>query len=82
MDEFSWALCSDNTIRHNKQILHSIESKDGSSQNIPRESDVIGVSYDHIQLKFCLNGEEMDFPVTNVRGTVYPVLYGKFFILF
>lgn len=77
MDEFSWALCSDNAIRHNKQVLHSIDTKDGSEPNIPRESDIIGISYDHIQLKFYVNGEEIDFPVSNVRGTLYPVLYGK-----
>lgn len=31
---------------------------------------------DHIQLKFYLNGKELECPVTNVKGTVYPALYG------
>ncbi|KAK9686760.1 SPRY domain [Popillia japonica] len=75
MDEFSWALCSDNAIRHNRHVLYSIDNKNGTVSNIPHESDVIGISYDHIQLKFYINGDEIDFPVTNVRGTVYPVLY-------
>lgn len=82
MDEFSWALCSDNVIRHNKQDLYRINSLNPMSNGTPghfsiQEGDVIGISYDHIQLKFYLNGTEMEFPVTNVKGTVYPALYGK-----
>ncbi|XP_017773838.1 PREDICTED: SPRY domain-containing protein 7 [Nicrophorus vespilloides] len=81
-DEYSWALCSDNVIRHNKQEIYRI----GTATNIvangtnatplaPQEGDIISVSYDHIQLKFYLNGSELEFPVTNVKGTVYPALY-------
>ena len=83
LDEFSWALCSDNIIRHNKQDLFKVTGLNAnilnglSEQKTPTEGDVIGVLYDHIQLRFYLNGEEVQCPVTNVRGTVYPALYGE-----
>lgn len=86
MDEFSWALCSDHVIRHNKQDLYRIGTSSLISnatsvpQQVPQEGDVIGVSYDHIQLKFYVNGKELDFPIINVKGTVYPALYGKLLI--
>ncbi|XP_026466229.1 SPRY domain-containing protein 7-like [Ctenocephalides felis] len=41
----------------------------------PTEGDTLGVSYDHIALNFYLNGKDLEIPVNNVRGTVYPVLY-------
>lgn len=84
MDEFSWALCSDNVFRHNKHDLYQLGSTNSLISNgtsihlLPQEGDVIGVSYDHIQLKFYLNGRELDFAITNVRGTVHPALYGKY----
>ena len=36
-----------------------------------------GVSYNHIELNFYLNGQKLDCPFTNVRGQVYPAVYGK-----
>lgn len=95
MDEYSWALCSDNIIRHNKQELfrlsnisnsnstqvsNNIETAPNQQSTQPTDGDIIGVSYDHIQLKFYHNGKEIESPVTNVKGTVYPALYGKFII--
>lgn len=80
MDEFSWALCSDNIMRHNKLDLHKLNVTNNLSSGIPQEGDVIGVSYDHIQLRFYLNGKEIDFAITNVKGTVFPALYGKIVI--
>lgn len=85
MDEHCWALCSDNVIRYNKQEQYRLNSNvtstlsNGTNTNAdvqPCEGDIIGVSYDHIQLKFYLNGKELECPVTNVKGTVYPALYG------
>lgn len=79
MDEYSWALCSDNVIRHNKQDMYRlngvISNGKNSTHHLPQEGDIIGISYDHIQLKFYLNGTELEYPVTNVKGTVYPALY-------
>lgn len=87
MDEHSWALCSDNVIRHNKQELYrlnntsnntntQISNNETANPTQPTDGDIIGVSYDHIQLKFYHNGKELECPVTNVKGTVYPALYG------
>ncbi|XP_019759512.1 SPRY domain-containing protein 7 isoform X2 [Dendroctonus ponderosae] len=75
MDEFSWALCSDHIFRHNKQEEHklNLSSKEGV-QSI-QEGDVIGVAFDHIQLKFFVNGTELDYSMTNIKGTIYPALY-------
>ena len=44
---------------------------------IPSEGDTIGVSYDHVELNFYLNGKNLEVPVLNVRGSVYPALYGE-----
>lgn len=80
MDEFSWALSNDGVIYHNKQELYKLGTTTNQPQKqIPQEGDVIGVSYDHIQLKLYVNGEEIEYAVTNVKGTVYPALYGKLF---
>lgn len=83
MDKYSWALCHDNVIRHNKQELHKININKGSDNNVRiQEGDIIGVSYDHIQLKFYINGTELDNCLENVKGTVYPALYGKPVIIY
>ena len=37
-----------------------------------------GVSYDHVELNFFLNGKSMQCPVMGIRGMVYPVFYGRF----
>lgn len=44
---------------------------------IPSEGDTIGVAYDHVELNFYLNGKKLDTPILNVKGTVYPALYGN-----
>lgn len=44
---------------------------------MPIEGDTIGVAYDHEELNFYLNGKNMEIPVRNIKGTVYPALYGK-----
>lgn len=78
MDEFSWTLSHDGVIYHNQQEVYKMGSADAESKShIPQEGDVIGISYDHIQLKFYVNGEEVEYAVTNVKGTVCPALYGK-----
>jgi len=67
-DAESWALNSDGIVRHNQQELHKV-------QNLAQEGDIIGVSYDHIELNFFLNGKSLDAPVMGIKGTTYPVLY-------
>ncbi|XP_076171731.1 SPRY domain-containing protein 7 [Ptiloglossa arizonensis] len=67
-DTESWAFNSDGIIRHNQQEIHKIQST-------VQEGDIIGVSYDHVELNFYINGKSMDAPVMGIKGTVYPVLY-------
>lgn len=45
---------------------------------IPTEGDTLGVAYDHVELNFYLNGKKLDIPVLNVKGTVYPALFGRY----
>ncbi|XP_023014091.2 SPRY domain-containing protein 7 [Leptinotarsa decemlineata] len=78
MDEFSWVLGHDHIIRHNKQELHKINicnNSDNNGMQTIQEGDIIGVAFDHIQLKFFLNGKEIEQSISNVKGTVYPALY-------
>ncbi|PBC27896.1 SPRY domain-containing protein 7 [Apis cerana] len=67
-DKESWALNYDSIIRHNQQEIHKIQSS-------VQEGDIIGISYDHIELNFYLNGKPIGTPVMGIKGTVYPVLY-------
>lgn len=48
-----------------------------SIPNSPAEGDTIGVTYDHVELNFYLNGKNLEVPVLNVKGSVFPVLYGE-----
>ncbi|XP_060517185.1 SPRY domain-containing protein 7 [Cylas formicarius] len=76
MDKYSWALCSDHVIRHNKQELHKIDMSNVDSDiDSLQEGVVIGVAFDHIQIRFYLNGKEIDYALPNVKGKVYPALY-------
>lgn len=36
-----------------------------------------GISFDHIELNFYINGVSLDAPITGIRGTVFPAIYGK-----
>lgn len=35
-----------------------------------------GLTYDHVQLNFYLNGKPLPCPFTGMKGTLYPVFYG------
>jgi len=37
-----------------------------------------GISYDHVELNFYVNGRSANARFTGIRGTVYPVIYGTF----
>lgn len=67
-DTESWVLCSDGCIMHNGEVVHKLST-------LPMEGDVIGISYDHVELNFYLNGKNMESPLTNAKGELYPVLY-------
>lgn len=38
-------------------------------------NDVIGVAYDHVELKFFLNNKQLDKVFQGLKGELYPVLY-------
>ncbi|RWS15255.1 alpha-1:2-mannosyltransferase ALG9-like protein [Dinothrombium tinctorium] len=68
-DAESWVLRNDGTICHNNEILHRLK-------DLPMEGDIIGITYDHIELKFLINNEFVDYSLTGIRGgELYPVLY-------
>ncbi|XP_012274960.1 SPRY domain-containing protein 7 [Orussus abietinus] len=67
-DAESWTLNSDGVVRHDGQELHKIQS-------IVQEGDIVGVSYDHVELNFYLNGKSLDVPILGIKGTTYPALY-------
>lgn len=55
-------------------------SAGGAGDGVPAEGDTLGVAYDHVELNFYLNGKKLDVPVLNVRGTVYPALFGMYLL--
>lgn len=65
-------------------ICSTLDNINGTTQGtqletgIPSEGDTLGVAYDHVELNFYLNGKKLDIPVLNIKGTVYPALYGKY----
>lgn len=38
-----------------------------------------GLTYDHVELNFRLNGKPVNTTVNGIKGTVYPVFYGMYF---
>ena len=67
-DAQSWVLTSDGTIVHNGTVVGQLQDK-------PLEGNVIGVSYDHVELNFFVNGRATNCPVLGIRGRVFPVVY-------
>ncbi|XP_057670864.1 SPRY domain-containing protein 7 [Diorhabda carinulata] len=76
-DEYSWSLNNDCKICHNKQEIYKFSLPTTSNEVIQQinEGDIIGVAFDHIQLKFFINGNEIDHSITNIKGMVYPALH-------
>ncbi|XP_064454868.1 SPRY domain-containing protein 7-like [Ornithodoros turicata] len=67
-DAESTVLTSERTVQRSKDTLHKV-------QQTIQEGDIIGVTYDHLELNFYLNGTDLHIPVTGIKGEVYPVLY-------
>lgn len=67
-DTQSWVLTSDGAIVHNGAVVAQLPNK-------PLEGNVIGVSYDHVELNFFVNGRAANCPVRGIRGKVLPVVY-------
>ncbi|VUZ50851.1 unnamed protein product [Hymenolepis diminuta] len=74
--ETVWVLFNDGKIYHNSEALMELETSG------PEEGDILGVYYDHTELRFTINGVPVFFQdhglryngVTGIRGTVYPLL--------
>ncbi|XP_071483262.1 SPRY domain-containing protein 7-like [Diadema setosum] len=64
----SWVMRSDGTVCHAGDTLHKLTVE-------VAEGDVIGITYDHMELNFYKNGEALQIPVTGVKGTLYPAIY-------
>ncbi|GAB6018912.1 SPRY domain-containing protein 7 [Chamberlinius hualienensis] len=67
-DTESWVLTSDGTLKHNNE-------EKGKIPEIPQEGDIIGITYDHVELNFFLNGKPLHCPLTGAKGTLYPAVY-------
>jgi len=67
-DPDSWILRHTGDLHYNGQTI-------GKLEHVPQEGDIIGVSYDHIELNFYINGIKGSIAFSNVRGTVFPALY-------
>ncbi|CAG2122899.1 unnamed protein product, partial [Medioppia subpectinata] len=56
IDSQSWVLRQDGNIIHENQIVHTLSEE-------LQESDVVGVTFDHIELKFFVNNKAIDLAV-------------------
>ncbi|XP_077293835.1 SPRY domain-containing protein 7 [Arctopsyche grandis] len=54
---------------------HTVTSQVADPRTMPCEGDTIGIAFDHIELNFFLNGRNMEVPIPNIKGAVYPALY-------
>lgn len=64
----TWVLRHDGTVWHKNHEVCKTKTP-------PQEGDVIGVTFDHLELKFYVNGQPLPFVVTGVKGNVFPLLY-------
>lgn len=63
------------TTTENVVELDSTPTTILNSSGIPQEGDTIGVSFDHIELNFYLNGKQLEIPVHHVKGAIYPAIW-------
>lgn len=72
----AWVLFHDGKVYHNSAALMELES------GVPEEGDILGVYYDHTELRFAINGVPVFLRghglryngATGIRGTVYPLM--------
>ncbi|XP_025080111.1 SPRY domain-containing protein 7-like isoform X1 [Pomacea canaliculata] len=67
-DMESWVLRQDGTLFHNGE-------QKGKLTEYPQEGDILGITYDHIEMNFFLNGSPLSTPFAGIKGTVYPAFY-------
>jgi hypothetical protein len=68
VDADSWVLRHDGTLYHEG-------SETGRLSSVPEEGDIIGMTYDHVELKIYLNGRPTEARFLGIRGTVFPIVY-------
>ncbi|ELU17511.1 hypothetical protein CAPTEDRAFT_141614 [Capitella teleta] len=68
LDTESWVLQNDGSLMHNNTTV-------GNLSEAPIEGDVVGITYDHVELNFYINGKKTGMQFTGIKGTVYPVVY-------
>ncbi|CAJ0604908.1 unnamed protein product [Cylicocyclus nassatus] len=61
-------------IRDNGEVFAN-EKAIGKLNKEISEGDSIGICYDHVELKFIVNGEPAEPSVTGIRGPAYPIIY-------
>uniref|UniRef100_A0A6J0U293 SPRY domain-containing protein 7 n=1 Tax=Pogona vitticeps TaxID=103695 RepID=A0A6J0U293_9SAUR len=63
-------------LRNDGALYYNNEEKNRlAANNLPQEGDVVGITYDHVELNIYLNGKNMHCPASGIRGTVFPVVY-------
>ncbi|CAB1347219.1 unnamed protein product [Coregonus sp. 'balchen'] len=63
-------------LRHDGSVYHNNEEKNRLPANsLPQEGDIVGITYDHVEMNLYLNGKNMHCPASGIRGTVFPVVY-------
>ena len=93
LDQTSWAVTSSGQVRtRNSQdykikyfYLHTkyfwqVRTRNSQEYKINltlEEGDVLGFTYDHVELNVYCNGKNLDTPVLGIKGTVFPVFYGE-----
>ena len=73
LDHNSWAVTSEGVVRTRGAQEYSLNTK-------IEEGDVLGFSYDHVELNIYCNGKNLDTPVLGIKGTVFPVFFGERYI--
>jgi len=68
LDNSSWAITNTGVVRTRGEHEYSVEQ-------VLEEGDVIGFSYDHVELNIFCNGKNLDTPILGIKGTVFPVFY-------
>ncbi|KAJ1528840.1 hypothetical protein ONE63_007214 [Megalurothrips usitatus] len=71
-DKDSWVLCNDGSLRHDKKEIGKITGVPGETIS---DGDILGMTYDHEELKFYVNNVLVEPAMTGIRGTVYPILF-------
>jgi len=64
----AWLLRSDGEVWENGRLLGKVDTP-------PQEGDTVTVTFDHVDLKFYRNNQQLPITINSVRGQVYPLVY-------